>query len=83
MNDERVAVVEAIKNGHLGAIDEGLRLLRELADRDVEAAHGLEDGMREAVLRAIASGTIVGPDVERAAVAVLQTRIVEFGRYCA
>jgi hypothetical protein len=47
---------------------------------DYEQAHGLEDGLREAVLRAIAGGA---PEAVELATIALETANIAFDRYCA
>lgn len=50
---------------------------------DDERAHGMEDGLHEDVLMAIASGDIKGVEAVQCAAIALTTTAIDFSRWCA
>ena len=69
---ERLTMTEVLKR---------VEAIRKVAVNDDETAHSQEDTLHQDVLQAIADGRCDGPaDCARAA---LETRSIEFSRWCA
>ena len=61
-------------------IEKKVAYIESIKDDD-EAAHGTEDGLRQEVLEAIATGTAENP--AECAAAALRTSEIDFYRWCA
>ena len=55
---------------------------REVSETDWEAAHSIEDDLREYVLEQIAGGTVPSDWMPKLAQIALRTQEMEFSRHC-